>query len=668
LAVIEFDHIAAGSEPNVALVRRTLAVLATAVALVAGAAPTAAQQGDAAPPPATPATVTGVADRVSQAASALARLEQQRDALAGHLAKADADIAGLQANLDDLQRTSSAAVAAARQQAVASYMRSDGARQTLALASAIAQDDVNDVAWSLGLLQVTHQRSLAVVSEATTANGSANQALTEALATRANLAAQAEPLGPAIDQARADLAAAQSELTTTIKRVGATVADGMTTVAYAAYRRAADGLAVENPGCGLRWELLSAIGKTESNHGGGRLDAKGDSVTPIIGIPIGADTDGGALDLDTARDHAVGPMQFIPSTWRGWGADGDDDGDADPNNIYDETLAAGRYLCRAAGPLTLLTREGVIRAILSYNPNTEYLRVVGARFEALASDVANGWFSGGDLPLPTPSGAPGENADGGHPPSEDAFAPPATVLRTLTVFSAEGVTVQTSGDVVAATCAAPSAVLGARTGFVRCTPSDTPATVLDPCVVSPSEPNLVACIADPQQPVRLLRATAPQVATAASPAPPYLSLVLSGGDTCLPVAPDGAPGPPTAPVQPAAFASFTALEPTTATGATTTTPATTTTSTTTSSTSTTVPATSTSTTSTTTATTAPATTTTTSPTSTTPPTPAAPGATYRCASGVSILGQPDASTPAWTVLIAQAGAPNRPVTVATAWA
>ena len=101
-------------------------------------------------------------------------------------------------------------------------------------------------------------------------------------------------------------------------------------------------------------------------------------------------------------------MQFIPSTWQRWGADGDGDGDADPHNVFDATLAAGRYLCAAAGDLTLLTRDGVIRAILAYNPNQEYLRVVGARFEALASDVANGWFSSGDLPLPTvdPRAAP----------------------------------------------------------------------------------------------------------------------------------------------------------------------------------------------------------------------------------------------------------------------
>ncbi len=38
------------------------------------------------------------------------------------------------------------------------------------------------------------------------------------------------------------------------------------------------------------------------------------------------DTDGGRYDGDPVWDRAVGPMQFIPGTWRIWGADGNGDG------------------------------------------------------------------------------------------------------------------------------------------------------------------------------------------------------------------------------------------------------------------------------------------------------------------------------------------------------
>ncbi|MEE1789227.1 hypothetical protein PUR28_00175, partial [Streptomyces sp. BE308] len=101
------------------------------------------------------------------------------------------------------------------------------------------------------------------------------------------------------------------------------------------------------------WQLLAAIGKVESGQArGGRVDARGTSLTPILGPVLNGagfatirDPDNGADDGDTAYDRAVGPMQGIPSTGAHWGTDGNADGRKDPNNIYDAALAAGHYLC-----------------------------------------------------------------------------------------------------------------------------------------------------------------------------------------------------------------------------------------------------------------------------------------------------------------------------------
>ncbi|WP_369270377.1 lytic transglycosylase domain-containing protein [Streptomyces sp. R11] len=149
-----------------------------------------------------------------------------------------------------------------------------------------------------------------------------------------------------------------------------------------AYKRAQAALQQAKPGCNLPWELLAAIGKVESGQArGGRVNAEGTTISPILGPQLNGngfanigDTDNGAYDGDSSYDRAVGPMQFIPSTWEWAGRDGNGDGKKDPNNIYDAALAAGHYLCRFGWDLS--TQGDLDRAILSYNNSRDYLNLV----------------------------------------------------------------------------------------------------------------------------------------------------------------------------------------------------------------------------------------------------------------------------------------------------
>ncbi|WP_322780658.1 hypothetical protein [Frankia sp. Cas4] len=149
-----------------------------------------------------------------------------------------------------------------------------------------------------------------------------------------------------------------------------------------AYRTAALRINLERPGCNLPWSVLAGIGRVESNHAAGRQISADGTVTPTIlgprldgsaGTALIADTDHGMLDHDTDFDRAVGPMQFIPSTWRWAGRDADGDGTASPDNIGDATLAAAGYLCRSGD---LSVPERLTAAVYRYNPSDDYVRTV----------------------------------------------------------------------------------------------------------------------------------------------------------------------------------------------------------------------------------------------------------------------------------------------------
>ncbi|MGH3321993.1 MAG: lytic transglycosylase domain-containing protein [Streptosporangiaceae bacterium] len=97
---------------------------------------------------------------------------------------------------------------------------------------------------------------------------------------------------------------------------------------------------------GLSWTVLAAIGQIESGHG---------------------------RNNGPSSAGALGPMQFMPNTWRSYGVDGDDDGVADINNPYDAVPAAARYLCaHGAGN----GDAGLRRAVYAYNHAHWYVREV----------------------------------------------------------------------------------------------------------------------------------------------------------------------------------------------------------------------------------------------------------------------------------------------------
>jgi membrane-bound lytic murein transglycosylase B len=158
-------------------------------------------------------------------------------------------------------------------------------------------------------------------------------------------------------------------------------------VALQAYGYAEFVVGATTPGCKLRWTTLAAIGKVESNHGssnGATLYPDGQALPAIFGPALDgkggrqavADTDGGQLDNDIKWDHAVGPMQFIPSTWRTQAVDADNDGIRNPNDVDDAALAAANYLC--SNGRDLATPGGWWDAIAAYNMPRSYGEAVFA--------------------------------------------------------------------------------------------------------------------------------------------------------------------------------------------------------------------------------------------------------------------------------------------------
>ena len=129
------------------------------------------------------------------------------------------------------------------------------------------------------------------------------------------------------------------------------------------YRKAADEY-------GVPWSVLAAINRIETHFG---------------------------ATLGPSKAGAIGWMQFLPSTWRRWGADGDGDGKRNPDDPDDAILAAARYLA-AAGASTDLAR-----AVFAYNHDDAYVRSVLGHAAGYAG-AGPGLKPAGPLDPTTPGG------------------------------------------------------------------------------------------------------------------------------------------------------------------------------------------------------------------------------------------------------------------------
>jgi hypothetical protein len=96
---------------------------------------------------------------------------------------------------------------------------------------------------------------------------------------------------------------------------------------------------------GLPWGVLAGIGQVETNHG---------------------------QNTAVSSAGAMGPMQFIPSTWAIYGVDGNGDGQANILDQVDAVYSAARYLCAAGGG----NPDTLYEAIFSYNHADWYVREV----------------------------------------------------------------------------------------------------------------------------------------------------------------------------------------------------------------------------------------------------------------------------------------------------
>lgn len=344
---------AARSRLSVVLCASVFAVLAIPGSAGAETAEEARARADAA------------ADRVAvlqtQVQTASAQYRKALHNLAGAVtrevdAEAAADAADHAALMADLDRV--AAVRALEQSggslAMVDTLLSSGSPSDLAARIKISTEVLSVLGSESEFVEVTAARSaefarrqdagaratMVTVADVEAAYRELDGLLTEQEELLATLDAQARELAQAeraqarIDAERAAAAAAASSA------AGEATAGGIPKSYLALYQAAA----ATCPG--LPWPVLAAIGQVESGHG---------------------------TNTGPSSAGAMGPMQFLPSTFAAYAVDGDGDGVTDIWNPADAIYSAARYLCAngaGAGPRALYN------ALYRYNPADWYVLMV----------------------------------------------------------------------------------------------------------------------------------------------------------------------------------------------------------------------------------------------------------------------------------------------------
>jgi membrane-bound lytic murein transglycosylase B len=208
-------------------------------------------------------------------------------------------------------------------------------------------------------------------------------------------------------------------------------ATGIPVTVLAAYRKAEANLAAAKPSCHLPWWLVAGVGRIETGHAfGGRVDANGNTrgriMGPLLdgsmpGTAVIRDTDGGKWDGDATFDRGIGPMGFLPGSWTEWGKDGNGDGVADPNNVFDAATAAGYVLC-SVGDLS--NPATMAKALLRYNHSASYVNIVLTWAAAYRDGVTPTADSTGSVPAPAKPSATSPPAS--TPPPSSPTPPPAS--------------------------------------------------------------------------------------------------------------------------------------------------------------------------------------------------------------------------------------------------